>query len=464
MTAIGEPPLHAHLLRTCGTPVERDVFSLPAELPPGCNPLREDSGSEADFHGAPAGLRILFVSLSNDLGSERIIGGMAGCGVECAVMSPPNYFCASTRSAKRHFPIPDHYGVWLGALFVRRRLEDAVRNWQPRLILPLDDISAWLLRGLAVDRRVSPAVRGILVESLGAPEGYAAAVSRQRFMDLAANLGVYKPAHCEAVSIGMALLAAESWGFPLVVKGEHTCGGRGVVIVRGAAELVAKLTPVSTAWQQRLKFSAKKALFQFAGFGAGPMSGTMIQSFVMGTPAFRTLAAWKGRVIEGVSFAAEQMHPTPTGASTVVRHIENDEMNRTAAKMTAALGCSGFVSFDFMLDQETGRAALIEMNPRSITSTHLGALFGRDVCGAFTAELLGNRPPAPRPAKTEAAIALFPKELERDPDSKYLKSPDVIHDVPNDDPLLVAAHLRRLRAAFPRKAESLEWFPPELNR
>jgi len=133
----------------------------------------------------------------------------------------------------------------------------------------------------------------------------------------------------------------------------------------------------------------------------------MLQSFVPGVPAFCTLAAWKGRVIASVCFVAEQTHPALSGASTIVRHIENEEMDRASATMTAALGCSGFVSYDFMLDRETGRAALIEMNPRSVSSTHLGAVFGRDICGAFAAELSGAPLPAAQPVQMTAAVALF---------------------------------------------------------
>jgi Carbamoyl-phosphate synthase L chain, ATP binding domain len=295
------------------------------------------SAQDTNFFSAAPRVRVLFVALSNDLGNERIISGMARCGVECAVMSPSTYFCAKTASAKRHFSIPDHHGIWLGTLFVRHRLEDAIREWRPRLVLPLDDISAWLLRSLAINPMVRPALRNVLVESLGAPEGYSAAVNRQAFMDVAARLGVYKPAHCEDIDVETALAAAESWGYPVVIKGEHTCGGKGVTFARDAMELVARLPSRAAAmWPRRLKLSAKKSLFYLAGFGAGPVSGTMLQSFVPGVPAFCTLAAWKGLVISSVCFAAEQTYPASSGASTVVRYIENDEMDRISATMTAA--------------------------------------------------------------------------------------------------------------------------------
>jgi hypothetical protein len=82
---------------------------------------------------------------------------------------------------------------------------------------------------------------------------------------------------------------------------------------------------------------------------------------------------------------------------------------------------------------------------------YLGAVFGRDICGAFAAKLSG----APQPVQTATAVALFPKELERDPNSPYLQSPHVIHDVPEDDPALTKAYLRLLAAVHPAEANNI---------
>ena len=155
MTTIDERLLGNHLPRDRLTVAKDDALARSATADdqfPGLARLGVESAQQVDFPSTARRVRLLFVALSNDLGSERIISGMARCGVACAVMSPSNYFCAKTGSARRHFSIPDHHGVWLGTLFVRHRLEDAVREWLPRLILPLDDISAWLLRSFAVAR------------------------------------------------------------------------------------------------------------------------------------------------------------------------------------------------------------------------------------------------------------------------------------------------------------------------
>jgi len=400
-------------------------------------------------------LRVLFVSLTNDVGSERVVGEMAHCGVQCALVSPKGFYCAALAAITRHFPLPAHYGVRFGTLFVRARLERAAREWHPDLILPLDDLSSWLLRCLAVDRKTKPQVRQLLLRSLGPSSGYLAAISRSEFMNRAEALGLNKPLHYEVRDHGAALAAARQWGYPVVVKTEHSSGGVGVSIARNANELAKRLAAIEAGDRLRkIRQPIKRWVYRQAGFRTGPGAPTIIQSFVDGVPAFRTVAAWQGRVLAGASFVAVQVNPEPTGASTVVRHVENSSMNQAVIQMVSALECSGFVSFDFVLEMESGRASVIEMNPRSIGTTHLGRLFGADICGALVRVVSGGRAPMVSPQLTTELVALFPKELERNSNSPYLKSTTVYHDVPVDNPRLMSIYLRRVKKLNPGFDES----------
>ena len=78
----------------------------------------------------------------------------------------------------------------------------------------------------------------------------------------------------------------------------------------------------------------------------------------------RTVSTWNGRVLECAIFFADRVHPEPTGSSSLVRYVEHAGMEETVRLLVEKLGCSGFVSFDFLLDQN-GNAYLIEMNARS---------------------------------------------------------------------------------------------------
>jgi hypothetical protein len=402
-------------------------------------------------------LRILFVALVNNIGCERVIVEMSRHGAQCALISPQNYYCTKLQSLDRHFSLPECGSVWLTSLFVRRRLEQVVRDWDPAFVVPLDDISAWLLRSLATDPTVTKVVQDLLVGSFGSPGGYRAATDRNLLMDVASRIGVRKPQHLRVSGATKELHVPDDWIFPVFLKTEHSCGGHGVSEARDQDQLNRNLLAKSfKSLKRRLASWIKDVLRGSAGFRASSDEEMILQSFARGRPAFRTVTARNGRILAGVSFAAEKIHPEPTGASTVIRFIENAEMDKVVAAITAELGCSGFVSFDFMLDEESSHATLIEMNPRCVGSCHLGGLFGYDICGALVAELTGASSALPPQTTGPELIALFPKELERDPASAYLTSCDVLHDVPWSERNLVAAYERLLVKLHPSQARSIQ--------
>ena len=115
-------------------------------------------------------------------------------------------------------------------------------------------------------------------------------------------------------------------------------------------------------------------------------------------------------------------------------------MAASSERMVAALGATGFLSFDFMIERATGNAFLLECNPRPNHVTHLGGRLGVDLCSALHAGLrpparAGSRDTPPLGPHDSGTIALFPQEWLRAPDSAALH--DGYHDVPWDDPDLV---------------------------
>jgi hypothetical protein len=426
---------------------------LACRLDSATGPAASGTGSGASPAGAGRPPRILAISLAENLGCERVLSTFKAHGAECAALVPPDFICRRSSAMQRYFPLPPLRNMWLLALWVRRCLKRVTVEWRPDLVLPLDDVTAWLLRGLAIRPGAPPNMRALLLRSLGPPKGYAAALTRGALMDLAEQLGIDKPRHHAVDNVPAALAAAEQWGYPVVIKTDHTCGGAGVKLLRDRDELVRQLELVVHPGPARRATMLLKSILQCqAGFLRGAGNGALLQSFRTGIPAFRTVAAWNGRVLDGVSFAAVQVHPAPTGASSVVRPINCAAMDHAAAAICAALGTCGMVSFDFILDEATGRAALIEMNPRPVGSCHLGATFGHDLCAALVAELTGLPPKQAPAASRPSMVALFPKEMERDPDSPYLRSADVLHDVPLEDPALLDAYRKRSRVGVLQKS------------
>jgi len=411
----------------------------------------EDRARAADWNASDPSPRVLFVALTDDVGSERIIPGMAQVGFQCALLCPRGFAGADLRSLSRHFPLPRLAGVWSSAPFLRRSLTRIVRDWRPELILPLDDTAAWLLRGFANGGRSGRRTRALLERSLGAPNGYAACVSRQALMDLAQSLGVAKPDHCDGSDIERSLAAARRWGFPVVIKSDHTCGGVGVRLVDDEAELLSVLSAFARpSWSRRLRVTAKQRVCQLSGLSVDTSETAIVQPFVSGTLAFHTAFAWRGQVLEAVSFVAQEMDQKPVGSGTVIRPIANPQMARSTEAIAKALNYSGFLSVDFIVEEGSGEAMTIEVNARSIGSTHLGRLFGHDICRSAMVAL-GRSPHVVEPMSGRySAVALYPKEMMRAPNSPYLSTPGIYHDIPWSEPRLMDRYTKRaarLRAA-----------------
>jgi ATP-grasp domain len=133
----------------------------------------------------------------------------------------------------------------------------------------------------------------------------------------------------------------------------------------------------------------------------------------------------------------------PSGHATVLRLIENAEMSSAAERIARKLKLSGTHGFDFMLEDRTGSAYLIEINPRATQVGHLTLGLGRDIPAALHSAVTGNSVRPALKVTNDDTIALFPQEWLRDPASTYLQS--AYHDVPWDKPDLIRACVRTRR-------------------
>ncbi len=129
-----------------------------------------------------------------------------------------------------------------------------------------------------------------------------------------------------------------------------------------------------------------------------------------------------------------------TGPASVVTLAHHPGVVDATARLIEAMGVSGFVSFDFIADDD-GRAWLLECNPRPTQIVHLGPLVGVDPARALAAALRQVPTSGCETPATELPVAFFPQEWRRDPRSANLLR--LYHDVPWDDPKLLAAMIRK---------------------
>lgn len=388
--------------------------------------------------------RVLFLSLFNDVGSDRIVAAMGRLGACCGVIASSDAFAARSRFVDRLFRLPRFGRYWTRSLFFAGRLARITQAWRPDLVIPLDEFSARTLRDPRLYRKAQPAVRSLLERSLGRPDRFDAICSRHRLVEMAHALGIRTPPQQAVDDIAAAKRAAADLGYPVVLKREQTCGGAGVAIAHDEDSLAHAYRRAAR------KAATKRSVQRILGLKNADESPLVLQRHVPGPLAFRIVACCEGEVLDGISFLSDRAHPAVTGASTILRPIERADMDEATRKLVAALRCSGLVSLDFILRPD-GEAVLIEMNPRPVASGHLGRLFGHDIYAALLDNFRGTlAAPAPAMGARPSAIALYPRELDRDPRSASIDAPiSVLHDVPWDDPDVVRAYAAWLERRHP---------------
>jgi carbamoylphosphate synthase large subunit len=314
-------------------------------------------------------------------------------------------------------------------------LENAVRRARPSLIVPCDDRSASHLHELHA--RSDTAESAALIErSLGYPDGFDTAEQRCKVIDLAREIGVRAP-EMVAVRAPEDLYAAlVRVGLPAVVKVDGTWGGHGVFVVHTADEALRVFQrlqrPLSGASAIK-RLLVDRDPYSLRPWLRGDRPLVNVQRFVAGRPANSAVFCWEGEVL--ASIAVEVLSSrSALSASTVVRVVDNREMIDTSTKLVRRLRLSGFCGFDFMIENGTGAAHLIEMNTRSTPISHLALGPGRDLVAAGATRLLGTAVP-PAPVTANDMIAFFPQAWQHDPQSTLLR--DAYHDVPWEEPDLI---------------------------
>ena len=365
--------------------------------------------------------------------AARIAINFADCGCRVDALVPrghPAQCVGSVREVHRFVPLAP-----LASLVA------ALEEMQPDLVIPCDDAAALLLH--ALHRRCmdqSPPLDGLpalLKRSLGNVEACVVAGSRSRFMDLARASGVRTPPSASVGSLEELREWSRDHALPLVLKSDYSFGGQGVALAKQWPE-------VEAAWvalKRRPGFgeSFVRALLErdtdrLRDWRRPPVESLMVQAAIDGQPANRAVACWEGEVLAGVSVEALRTQHA-TGPATVVRFVNNPEMEDTARRLVRQLGVSGLVGFDFMVEAATGAAHLIEMNVRATPACHLPNSHGTALTASLLARLRGEGPPRLRPRFASGMVVMFPGEFRANPCSPYLQTAG--HDVPWEHPALV---------------------------
>jgi len=345
-------------------------------------------------------------------------------GAEVCIVAPPGSYAALTRFKTADLLMP--------AEEIDRNLPAIARmvaeDFGAHSILAGDNAAFTYLAQLMTRLdalELNDATRAMLRRSI--PEAKAAAIVAQDSMFIVAQgIGPHAPPRTIAnPSIEAALQFAAEAAYPVVVKRDGYAAGKGVTICASEREL-------------RDTLSGMGGLF-------------VVQRFVPGVVYGVAVSGVSGKAAAAVSFCKHQVWPDPHGPATVIRGDQRGDLIGDACRLYDQYRLNGYAGFDYVVDAD-GRAYLLEVNPY-VVEGHVSACFGCDLTAAMLAAIRGGKPPPALSPPTHELVAMFPNEWRRDQNSPHLATAH--HDVPWDDPDLMAAMVRDCGVQPPQQDASL---------
>jgi carbamoylphosphate synthase large subunit len=326
-------------------------------------------------------------------------------------------------------------------------LADAIEAAKADIIIPCDDLAVRHLHQLYSSKRARSTsevdIPALIVRSIGPPQSYTTVDSRHLLLKIAQEERILAP----GTRVIHSLSDLERWRstqpFPWVLKADGTTGGAGVRIAHTLENARGHYSELRRSMGflrsiKHLMVDRDLILEREWWYELGRVPpAVVVQPFIQGSAANCAVACWKGEVLAGVGCEAVSTE-TPVGPATVIRLVENAEMMDAARRLARRLSLSGFFGLDFVIEEGTGAAYLIEMNPRCTPPSHLRLGIGRDLVGTLSAQLTGKPLSEPVSITQNNRIAYFPQAFLRN--SEYLSTS--YHDVPEAEPELIE-ELRR---------------------
>ena len=386
--------------------------------------------------GASAAPRVLLTDTTRWAISVRVALGLSQAGCEVFAVCPSRHPLMKSGVVRQVFP---YRGILpLGSVL------RAIRSCDPALIIPCDDRGVQHLHELhqhaQQSKRGARGLASLLERSLGAADSFPVVASRYELLEIARQEGVRVPRTFAIRSARELPELAGSQPFPWVLKADGTWGGGGVKIVDSVVQGEQALEELRRTF--RLKRVVKRWLVNRDSFWLRPWWNDVkppivFQAHVNGRPANCAALCWEGQILAVICVEVVSADGL-TGPANVVRVVQSQEMTGAAERLARRLRLSGFFGLDFMIDDQTGEAYLIEMNPRATPLCHFRLGKRRDMVGALTARLRGQSAADAPPVTERECIAYFPQAWATQ--TQNLES--CFQDIPEAEPELLQELLR----------------------
>ncbi|MDR3538255.1 MAG: ATP-grasp domain-containing protein [Acetobacteraceae bacterium] len=372
--------------------------------------------------------KVLLATTCHLASTARLAMAIAQAGGMVSAVYPASHPLDATRAPVQRIPY--------SALHPLQSLQSAIDRSEADIIVPCDERAVRHLHRLHANTPRA-ATRLLIERSLGDPASYGIATTRHDLLMLARSSAIAVPDSAPVSCLEDLHNLAAQRPFPWVIKADGSWAGLGVRVVASLAEAEAAYRQINRPVAASLVL--REALVERDYFWAQPWlarsrPAISVQSFIAGRPANCAVACWRGEVLAATAVEVENAE-SETGPSTVVRVVENQQMLQAARGVVSALGMSGMVGFDFMIETATGTPYMIEMNPRNTPITHVRLGPGRDLVEALLARVSGRMPRERPPVTQQDLVVFFPHTWKHDPNSPFLNRG--FHDVPWEEPALV---------------------------
>jgi hypothetical protein len=384
---------------------------------------------------------ILLATTCNWVSPARLAIALADVGFDVKAVCPAHNYL------KKINRLPRTYAY--SALRPLNSFLKAIEATKPDLILPCDDLATRHLHELhkRYAQAENPQVSELIVRSLGGSQNFSLLEARTPLMSFARKEGIRAPKTKVITSFDELKALLQEADFPLVLKADGTSSGEGVAIVNSAEEAAKAFLMLQSPPKlvRTLKWMIVNHNFR-------PVIPTLlrrksvvnVQSYISGRDATSLTACWRGRLLAELQFEVLSVQKA-AGPASILKLICHSEMSQTATLIADTLQLSGLYGFDFILENGTQHAHLIEMNPRTTQVGHLALGPGRDIPASLYAAFTEKEVLPRAKATNKDVIVLFPEGWLRDPTNSALKTG--YHDVPWEEPDLVRSLVDRQNGA-----------------
>lgn len=380
------------------------------------------------FEGtAISALRILIASHANWEGISRLpcLLSQADCSVD--LVSPVDTFITHSSYVSTHFAAPQEMSACL--TFLQTHLVQHGDNY------------AWVIVGddpllCALGKRRSETWARQLLPCLADDRAIDFLVSKLDFLVQAKAAGLPLPEFFLYEDQTALLAAADSLGYPLVVKQREGFGGKTVSIVSDLAAL------------KQLSFD----------------DSVIAQAFIPGPLGSAAAYFDHGRL---VGFFSYFRHRTwgQKGASTAVSFHSFEGLESMLEALGKNAGFHGLCGVDFIQHAQTGKVVLLEQNFRPTLTVLLGRRAGVDLSALIQQTLAGIHQALPVRQKAmhgAPSVPLFPIDILRAIDERdvrgflrWLVKPSYWSEMNWHDRRLLAYHVRYVSGFLFNKVKRL---------